>query len=1140
MNLSSSLNRSLSPRALGAVCFLSVSLALAAAPAAGPQGYYRFPAIHGDTIVFTAEGDLWTAAASGGTARRLTSHAATELGAAISPDGATVAFSASYEGPLEVYTMPLEGGLPARRTWDGEGSFVTGWTPDGRVMYTTDHYTGLPDFQTVLLDPRTGQSELLPLAQASGGVFDQSGDTLFFTRLSFQGSQTKRYQGGTAQSIWRYTKGGAEAVPLTADWKGTSRTPMLWNGRLYFASDRDGTMNIWSMDLEGRDLKQHTKHSGWDALSPSLSDGRIVYQCGADLWLLDLKSGADAVVPIRLASDLDQMRERWVKPPMDFVTSVYLAPKGDRVALTARGQIFVAPAEQGRLVEATRAPGVRYREARFMPDGKTLLALSDVTGEVELARLPANGVGRAETLTTDGHVLRWEAVPSPDGKWIAHHDKNRELWLLNVESKANTRIATCPDGDFSDLEWSPDSRWLAYVAPGTNTFDRIWLYGIESRAATAFTTDRYDSRSPAWSPDGKWLYFLSDRNLESVVRSPWGSRQPEPFFDRQSRLYETALVKGLRSPFQPGDELAPEEKKDDDKGKEADKDSGKEPDKAKSADKDDKKDGKDAKGGKDKKEEPPKVVIELEGLIERTREVPVPPGNYNALSNDGKHLYFVSRDAGVDRKSTLKSLAIENKGAPPDTVLEDIKFYDLSLDRKKILVQKGNDVLVFDASGKPPADTAKATVNLRDWMFSLDPREEWRQMFVEAWRLERDYFYDRGMHGVDWKAMRDKYLPLVDRVTDRGELSNLLAQMVSELSALHTFVYGGDVRQAPDQVGTASLGAVLRRDEAAGGLRVQHVYRADPDRPDRLSPLARPGVDVADGDLIESVNGVAALSAIDPAALLRNQAGRQVLLHVRAGKEEKKGADEKKGAGRDVIVVPISVDQESELRYDEWEYSRRQRVEKAGEAKIGYVHLRAMGGGNMSEWEREFYPVFDRSGLIIDVRHNRGGNIDSWILEKLMRRAWFYWQPRVGTPYWNMQYAFRGHMVVLCDEGTASDGEAFSEGFRRLGLGKVIGTRTWGGEIWLSASNRLVDKGIATAAEFGVYGPEGTWLIEGHGVDPDIVVDNLPHATFEGGDAQLDAAVKYLLEEIRTKPIPVPPPPAYPDKSFKSPARSAG
>jgi tricorn protease len=1122
------MSRPLSPRALGAASLLSVSLALGAAPAAGPLGYYRSPTIHGDTIVFTAEGDLWTVPAGGGVARRLTSHAATEAAAAISPDGKTVAFSASYEGSFEVYTMPLEGGLPARRTWDGQGSFVTGWTPDGRVMYATDRYSGLPDEQTAVLDLRTGQSELLPLMQASDGEFDQSGETFFFTRLSFQGSQTKRYQGGTAQSIWRYTRGGVEAVPLTSDWKGTSRTPMLWNGRIYFNSDRDGTMNIWSMDLDGHDLKQHTKHAGWDAQSPSLSDGRIVYQCGADLWLLELKSGADAIVPIRLASDFDQMRERWVKPPMDYVTSIALAPKGDRVALTARGQIFVAPAEQGRLVEATRAPGVRYREARFMPDGATLLALSDATGEVELARLPANGVGRAETLTTDGHVLRWTAVPSPDGKWIAHHDKNRELWLLNVETRANTRIATCPDGDFSDLEWSPDSRWLAYVMPGPNSFDRIWIDGLDKSAATPFTTDRYDSRSPAWSADGKWLYFLSDRNLETVVRSPWGARQPEPFFDRQSRLYETALVKGLRSPFQPNDELAPEEKKDDEKDKDSGK--GKDADKAKAADK---------KDDKDKKEKPPHVVIEFDGLIERTREVPAPPGNYNGLSTDGKRLYFVSRDTGVDRKSALKSLAIENKGAQPDTVLEDIKFYDLSLDRKKLLVQKGNDILVFEASGKPPADTAKATVNLKDWMFSLDPREEWRQMFVEAWRLERDYFYDRNMHGVDWKAMRDKYLPLVDRVTDRGELSNLVAQMVSELSALHTFVFGGDLRQAPDQIGTASLGAVLRRDEAAGGLRVEHVYRADPDRPDRLSPLARSGVDVADGDLIESVNGVAALSAPDPAALVRNQAGRQVLLHVRPGKEEKKGGEEKKGAdgkkggGRDVIVVPISADQDSELRYDEWEYARRQRVEKAGEAKIGYVHLRAMSGGNMAEWEREFYPVFDRSGLIIDVRHNRGGNIDSWILEKLMRRAWFYWQPRVGTPYWNMQYAFRGHMVVLCDEETASDGEAFSEGFRRLGLGKLIGTRTWGGEIWLSASNRLVDKGIATAAEFGVYGPEGTWLIEGHGVDPDIVVDNPPHTTFEGGDAQLDAAVRYLLEEIRTKPVQVPPAPAYPDKSFK-------
>jgi tricorn protease len=404
-------------------------------------------------------------------------------------------------------------------------------------------------------------------------------------------------------------------------------------------------------------------------------------------------------------------------------------------------------------------------------------------------------------------------------------------------------------------------------------------------------------------------------------------------------------------------------------------------------------------------------------------------------------------------------------------------------------------------------------------------------MFREAWGLERDYFYDRRMNGVDWPGMLAKYQPLVDRVSDRAELSDLLSQMVGELSALHIFVRGGDLRKGKDSIAPASLGAQLARDEKAGGLRVAHIYRSDPDYPDRLAPLARPGVDVHEGDVIEAINGVPALSVPDAAILLRDTADRQVLLRVRPAPP---------GAARDVIVTPITPDRETGLRYDEWEYTRLTRVEELGHGHIGYVHLRAMGGGDYAEWARDFYPVFDRAGLIVDVRHNRGGNIDSWILEKLLRKAWFYWQPRVGDPYWNMQYAFRGHLVVLVDQNTASDGEAFAEGFRRLGLGKVIGTRTWGGEIWLSSSNLLVDKGIATAAENGVYGPDGEWLIEGHGVDPDIVVDNLPAATFRGGDAQLDEALRLLEDQIRTQPVPLPPAPTYPDKSLRPSPKQAG
>ncbi len=1102
-------------RGLALVAVVALCVPLAAQKSR--LGYYRQPAIWNDTIVFVAEGDLWRVGVAGGVAQRLTTHPEEESRPAISPDGKTVAYAATYEGPGEVYTLPLEGGVPVRQTWDATRPSWLSWTPKGEVLYATRRHSGLPGAQLVRLVTATRARTIVPLAEAADGAFEAAGRTLFFTRLAFQGSHTRRYKGGTAQNLWRFA-GAGEATALTADYPGTSKTPMPWKGRIYFASDRDGVMNLWSMDERGGGLKQLTKHRDYEVQSPSLSNGRIAYQLGADIRVFDIASGADTVVPITLVSDFDQLRERWVKNPIDFVSSAHLSPSGDRVAITARGEVFVVPALQGRIVEATRNKLVRHRNARFMPDGKTVLTLSDESGEVEFWQVPANGVGAATQLSRDASVLRWDGLPSPDGNFIAHHDKNQQLWILDVAKKTQTKVAQSADGRFADLEWSPDSKWLAYTAPGPNQLARIHLYEIAAARIVPVTSDRYDSGNPTFSPDGKWLYFLSDRNFESLVGSPWGSRQPEPFWDHQTKLYHVALKRGERSPFQPDDELHPPkatEKTATDKAA-TDKPGEKTaPDKTA--------DAKTASADKPATEKPavPTVVVDVDGLDTRLLEVPVPPGNYSDLSMDAKRLYFVSRPTDRAGKAALKTLALENKKAEPETFIEDPQSYELSADGKKLLIRKGREFYVLDAGAKAPADLSKLAVPLKDWTFSLDPRLEWRQMFTEAWRLERDYFYDRGMHGLDWPAMRAKYEPLVDRVTDRAELSDVFAQMVAELSALHIFVRGGDLRDAADDAWPASLGAQLTRDEKAGGFRVSHIIATDPDRPDRRVPLAQPGVDVAEGDVVESVNGVGALSVHDASVLLRGQAGKQVLLRVKP----KAG-----GPARDVIVEPIAAQAEDGLRYDEWEYTRRLAVEKAGAGQIGYVHLRAMGAGNMAEWVREFYPVFDRSGLIIDVRHNNGGNIDSWILGRLLRRAWFYWQPRVGHPTWNMQFAFRGHIVVLVDQNTASDGEAFAEGFRRLGLGKVMGMRTWGGEIWLSSSNFLVDRGIATAAEIGVYGPEGRWLIEGHGVDPDVVVDNLPHETFGGRDAQLDAAVQHLQELIKTKPIPVPPPPPYPIK----------
>jgi len=1101
----------------------------------GRRGYYSSPSLHGGTIVFTSEGDLWTVSVDGGAARRLTTGLGVEDEARISPDGKTVAFSADYEGPREVYTMPIDGGLPQRRTWDGD-SQPEGWAPDGRLLIATTRYSTLPEMQLALVDDHGGR-EIVPLAQATEGAYSTDGHTLFFTRWPKQGSNTKRYKGGWAENIWSFN-GKDEAVPLTGDYPGTSTNPMFAGGRVYFLSDRDGVMNVYSMDAHGHDVKEESHQHFFDVSSASLDEGRIVYASGADLWLLDLRSGKETMIPISLVSDFDQLRQHWVTKPMQYLTQAHISPDGSQVVITARGEIYVMPAKKGRVVKVAGESDVRFREAIFMPDGKNIVALSTKTGETEFWKFPANGEGAPEQWTNDDKVLRWEGVPSPDGLWLAYHDKDHQLWMYDIKAKTDKLIAQSKSGDFQNLSWSPDSRWLAYGEAADNEFDQIKVLHVASGEIKPITSDRFNSENPAWSSDGKWLYFLSDRNLKTVIPSPWGPRAPQPVFDRTMKIYELALTPGLRSPFLPADEMHPDsaekkdaekpdtEKPDTEKPKEAAAPAAENKKPTDASKKPEANDATKAAGKGEKK--PPEVKIDFSDLETRVDEVPVPPGNYDSLQATDKRLCWSNTNYVPEPKAALQCLEIANKGDEADTVLADVKGYEISLDRKKMLVYKSDGFYVFDSDvkGKDLSDAktlAKSAVDLSHWTISTNPRDEFHGIFLDAWRLERDYFYDRNMQGVNWTAMRDRYLPLVDRVATRDELNAVIAQMVSELSALHTFVRGGDDRKPDDQVDIATLGAVLRRDENAGGYVVEHIYRHDPDLPDQAPPLARPDSLVKEGETILSIDGQSLLGVADERELLRGKTGQQVMLKVKNAK----------GETRDVLAKPISESTDRRMRYTEWEYTRRAKVDETSKQTIGYVHLQAMGPNDIDQWARDYFPVFDRQGLIIDVRHNQGGNIDSWLLGELLRKAWFYWQPRVGNPSWNMQYAFRGHVVVLCDERTASDGEAFSEGFKRLHLGTLIGVRTWGGEIWLSSSNTQADNGVATAGETGVYGPDGSWLIEGHGVDPDKTVDNLPHATFAGSDAQLQAAIDLLMQEIKQDPRPVPPHPPYPDKSFK-------
>ncbi len=1052
----------------------------------GFEGYYQFPDIHNDLITFTAEGDLWTVSADGGLAQRLTTHAEEERYPLFSPDGKSILYTASYEGSPELYTIPTQGGITTRWTYERDASIPSSWTPSGEIMYATRAYNKKPDFRLVTLNTTTKVLRHIPLDQASEGNLDASEDNLFFVRPAYHRNVTKRYKGGTARQIWKYANDSSEAIKLTTDYTGESHHPRPYNSRVYFISDRDGMMNIWSMDNDGGDLTQHTEHAEFDVRYINVDAGKIVYQMGADIWKYDIATDASTKIMITLASDLEQLREKWEENPSRYITSVNPDPTGNKVAITARGRVFVKPVKGGRAVAFAHHDGIRYRDATFSHDGKQVIVLSDDSGELEFVSMAADGLGSTSPITNDGSVLRYAGIPSQDGKWIAYDDLENNMYVLDIKTGISTLISTNTEG-IRDFSWSPDDKWVAFVQSADNNMSQIHLYNVDTKKHIELTTDRANSFNPRWSPDGKFIYFISDRSFTTIVGSPWGPRQPDPYFDAGEKIYHIALQKGTRSPFRPDDELLENESEKEDK-KEAD--------------------------------EKLSVHIDADGIQQRLVEVPVKAGNYWNLGVNKKALYFMSRSTGVNASSQLSYVKIDNEDTKVNTMLSGANGYTLTRDGKKLMVVKNRSYYMCNAGTSKLNDISKSKIDLSGWKFPIDPREDWKQIFTDAWRLERDYFYDKNMHGVDWKGMHDKYLPLVDRVTTRNELSDLIGRFVGELSALHTSVRGGDIRSDNKNISVANLGGLFSRDEASGGYKIDYIYKADPDYPDEKSPLDDPYLDVREGDIITKINGISTLAGTHMNELLRNQSGSQVRLSLK-----------RNGTSRDVIVTPLGSDYN--LRYRDWEYGNRTYVDQESKNDIGYLHLRAMGVNDINQFAREFYPVFNRKGLIIDVRYNFGGNIDSYILEKLLRKAWMYWKARSGKPYWNMQYAFRGHIVVLVNENTYSDGEAFADGFKSLGLGTTIGTRTWGGEIWLSSANRLSDQGLARAPMMGVYG-DGVWRIEGHGFVPDIELDNLPHETFNGKDAQLDRAINLLQEKIKEDPRDVPQPPAYPDKSFKN------
>ncbi|MDC8831508.1 S41 family peptidase [Alteromonas gilva] len=1105
-------------RTLLGLGLLFVSLHSVAKP-----GYFRDPDLHDNTVVFTAEGDLWLHQLDTRQTRRLTTNTAYEKQAAISNDGTRIAFTADYDGTTEIYVIPIGGGVAKRVTFENSYVFLQEWTADGHILYSANNRVGPTGNWTLkTVDPENLNTKDIPLADAVEGSVDGDSGTLYFTQFGLQVTRdnARYYRGGAQGELWRFNpQQDDEATQLTGAHDASASEPMFYDGKLYFISNKNGNANLWVMSANGKNLKAVTNFQDYPVQRAKLDNGRVIFQHGADLKIYDSATDKVKTLDITLSGDFPHLRDKWVTKPTKYLTSADFNGKKKQVVLTARGQLAVASIDGRRLIEIDTPAASRSRKAILSHDGEWVYAINDSSGEMEIWQFAADGSPQRKQLTNNGAISRWQLVLSPDGKKIAYDDFNGDLWLLDIASGESEKLYSGQNemNPYADIVWSKDSNLLAITtAKMGDERQRIYLHDITNNKGQVLTSDKYNSYSPAFSPDQHWLYFLSDREFSPSTTSPWGDRNMGTSFDRRTQIFAYALKADADFPFQQPDELADEEEEDTSEDTTYDtpaKDSDDDNDDDNKADTNEENSDADAADAT----ESPLFVVDWQGLTERLWQVPVKAGNYRDLSVNKRFLYVIDSVSEPGSRPVLKSVS-QNPKPKILTFVSGIGAYRLNADGDQMLVLKqssNNDqIYIVPAQSTFPADTSKHTANVNDWKLLISPQQEWQQLFHDAWLMHRDYFYDKNMRGVDWQAIKQKYQPLLSRITDRDELNDLLGMMTGELNVLHSQVYGGDFPSDSDRPTPSSLGANLV--QTSEGVQIASIYQFDREVPSKASPLLKPGTDAQEGDVIISINEqpVDTLAALNNHLL--NQQGKQVILGLKRGDETFK-----------TVVYPVSTRTDARLRYQDWTTRNRQKVQQASD-NIGYLHLYAMGANDVSDFAREFYAAYQNDGLIIDVRRNRGGNVDSWLLEKLLRKVWMFWTIDNGLPSTNMQQTFRGHLVVLADQQTYSDGETFTAGVKALELGPVIGKQTAGAGIWLRGRNRLADNGMARVAELPVFAADGRWITEGLGITPDIEVTNLPHATYKGEDAQLDAAINYLQKRIKQRPVKPLTPKPYP------------
>ncbi len=1083
-------------------------------------GFYQYPVAHGDTLIFASEGDLWRAPVAGGAAIRLTNHVEEESNPHISPDGSMIAFNAAYDSAGDVYVMPLAGGAPKRLTYAGGGVRTVGWTPDGKVLFVSRIEQG--GFSQVLysVDPRGGDPVAIPLARVQDATFGSDGQTLFFTRRGIGGSNDNavQYRGGAMGQLWRWQSGSSgEAVRLLADFGGPVSMPMAHGGRVYFVSDKSGSDAIWSVAEDGSGVRQETEAMPFPIRQASLDGDRIFLQNGADIYAFGLTDKSLRKLDLAIITDRAQTRQRAIDKPLRFFTGATIAPSGLSVAVTARGRVALGFPKDRRRIELPVPLDARARQAQVSPDGKTVFLLLDKDLAGGVFRMPADGSGPPVAITKDYASHIWNFEVSPDGKTLVFMDKAARLQKLDVASGVVTLLAqntTGNDQPFSDLRFSPDGRFIAYSEDhdgGAASRGVIMLQSLSDGRRIEATSRKYNDTSPAFSADGRWLYFVSERNFDPHPGHPWGDRNMGVSFPDRGEIYAVQLDPAAEFPFSVDTELTSASKSAS--GDSSATGEGAGPDKAKVDE------GKADK--KAKKSAPVNVVFD--GLAGRLYKVPGATGIAGTLLVGDKHLFALRGE------NELISIAISKDDPKIETFAKTVLAASLSADRKTVFVVTGPPddlaMLLVPEGEKLPEKLDPNRVRLADWRLQIDPREEWHQMFLDAWRLHRDFAYDPKLRGVDWNAVRARLEPLVARIGHRAELNAVLSEMSWSLGILHSQIGAGELPVDSENPQMGYLGARLAAN-TGGGMRITQINDSDPDIIALRSPLRRPGVDVREGDVILRIDGANMTSQADVARALAGKVGQEVRLDLT-----------RSGAARSAIVKPVAFAGEIGAEHHDRVIKTRAAVDRLSGGKIGYVSLAAMVEDDVAEFARDFYGQADREGMIIDVRNNDGGNVDSIIIGALLRRAWAFWAAPGGKPYTNMQGAYRGPIAVLIDEQTYSDGETFAAGIKSLGLAPLIGQRTAGAGIWLTDRNRLTDKGVARIAELPQYRLDGEWLIEGWGVEPDIAVDNLPHATFEGSDAQLQAAIDYLKGKLAAQPTA--PLVARPLPPVGTPAKSA-